>query len=193
MEATLYPSDYLSSDKPRADAAEAYYESWRPELTLIIFINESNRASRSFLIWNLGGASVQTGLRKARIIHFTLCDYVDAKEYISSGRRPLKENNGELKGWGYHPDMRDDEAFALNCWDWSLRIERDPKFVIFSWCGIVRFASEITEIVPIPASPRKLKRIRGNILGGSNSVYQEYVNHPTPEWAKGYNPRYLYE
>ena len=132
-------------------------------------------------------------IQKARIVHFTLCDYVDAREYISSGRLPLKENNGKLPGWGYQPGMPDDQAFDLNRWDWSLNMDRNPRHVIFSWDGVVRFAAEISKIVPIPESPRGLKRIQGNVLDSAHPVYQGYVRRPTPEWAKGYNPRYLYE
>ena len=132
-------------------------------------------------------------LRKARIVHFTLCDYVDADEYIRTGRRPLKENNGNLRGWGYEPGMGDEEAFALNRWDWPLVPERSPQFVLFSWAATVQFSAEISEVVRIPASKRKLKKIEGSVLSPNHSIYSQYVNKPTPEWARGYNPRYLYE
>lgn len=98
-----------------------------------------------------------------------------------------------MPSWGYRPGMPEDQTFELNRWDWSLKPERDPRYVIFSWDGIVRFAAEITRIVPIPGSPRGLKRIEGSVLDGNHLIYREYVKRPTPEWAKGYNPRYLYE
>lgn len=136
---------------------------------------------------------MQRKFPEARIVHFTLAEYVDAAEYIRSGRHPLKENNGNLPGWGYRPGMPESEAFDLNRWDWNLDPERNPKFVIFSWDGIVRFGARITSIRPIPGSPKKKKEILGRVLEDNDPVYVEYVTNETPEWAKGRNPRYLNE
>lgn len=136
---------------------------------------------------------MQRKFPQARIVHFTLAEYVDAVEYMRSGRRPLKENNGNLPGWGYRLGMSDREAFNLNRWDWNLELERNPKFVIFSWDGIVRLAAKITRIRPIPASVTKKKEILGRVLEDHEPLYVQYVKKETPEWAKGRNPRYLNE
>ncbi len=121
---------------------------------------------------------------KIQVLHLKLAYYDVAENY------PQKENNGKLPAWGYQVGMSDQKAFELNRWDWNIDRKRNPKFVIFSYEGRVRFAVEITNIADIPSSRTSKKEIRGRVLDSNHPVYVEYVNKPTPEWGKGRGPRY---
>jgi hypothetical protein len=121
------------------------------------------------------------GALMALMLHLRLRDFIRAED------DPARENNGQLSGWGYSEDMRDDEAFALNRWDWLLNKKRAPGFAIFSFDDRVRFAAKITGIEDIPGSRRR--EIRGYALEGSDLIYTRYVNKPVPERARtGRNP-----
>ena len=115
------------------------------------------------------------------MLHLRLRDFIRAED------DPDRENNGKLPGWGYSEDMADDEAFALNRWDWLVGKKRPPAFAIFSFDDRVRFAAKIISIEDIPGSRRR--EIRGHALEGPDRVYTRYVGKPVPEKARtGRNP-----
>src|SRR5579859_74744 len=96
-------------------------------------------------------------VKQILILHFKL------RKWVWDVDAPHRPNNGNLPGWGYRKNIPDDYAFAANRWDWPVEDEwKEAQFGLFAREGIVRFAAQITEVVPIPNDT--LKEIRGFAL-----------------------------